>query len=101
MYTKRTFRKLFCRRRRRVKREETAVGTLDAYSFVTKRTAEAALDLHRLVHFATRNWIKKQELLSQRTPVAITCLLEVFRNNNPGNRSKLSIGHLQRVVDFV
>jgi tetratricopeptide (TPR) repeat protein len=65
-----------------------AVGTLDAYSFVSKRTAESALDLHRLVHLSTRNWLKKQELLSQRTQVAITRLLEVFPDNNHGNRSK-------------
>ena len=36
-----------------------AVGTLDAYSFIAKRTAESALDLHRLVHLSTRNWLKK------------------------------------------
>jgi hypothetical protein len=42
-----------------------AVGILDAYSFVTKRPAESALDLHRLVHLATRNWLQKQELLSK------------------------------------
>ena len=38
-----------------------AVATLDAYSLVTKRTAELALDLHQLVHVSTRNW---QGLLS-------------------------------------
>jgi hypothetical protein len=35
-----------------------AVGTLDAYSFVTKRTAESALDLHRLVHLSTRGFFQ-------------------------------------------
>jgi tetratricopeptide (TPR) repeat protein len=65
-----------------------AVGTLNAYSFVTKRTAESALDLHRLVHLLTRNWLKKQESLSQRTQVAITRLLEVFPDSNHWNRSK-------------
>ncbi|RDL31839.1 uncharacterized protein BP5553_09241 [Venustampulla echinocandica] len=84
-----------------------AVGTLDAYSFVTKRTAESALDLHRLVHLSTRNWLKNQELLSQWTQVAITRLLEVFPDSNHGNRSKwrrllphttfaLSFGHLRQ-----
>jgi tetratricopeptide (TPR) repeat protein len=65
-----------------------AVGTLDAYSFVTKRTAESALDLHRLVHLSTRNWLKRQESLSERTQVAITRLLEVFPDSNHWNRSK-------------
>jgi hypothetical protein len=41
-----------------------AIGTLDAYSFVTKRTAELALNLHQLVHVSTRNWLQNQGLLS-------------------------------------
>ena len=65
-----------------------AIGTLEAYSFVTKRTAQSALDLHRLVHLSTRNWLEKQELLSKWTQIAITRLLEVFPDDNHGNRSK-------------
>jgi tetratricopeptide (TPR) repeat protein len=65
-----------------------AVGTLDAYSFVTKRTAESALDLHRLVHVSTRNWLEKKGLLSQQTQVAIARLLEVFPEHNHGSRSR-------------
>lgn len=42
-----------------------AVGTLNDYSFVSKRTAESSLDLHRLVHLSTHNWLKKQEFLSE------------------------------------
>jgi hypothetical protein len=38
------------------KKEIDAIGTLAAYSFVTRRPADLALDLHRLVHLATRNW---------------------------------------------
>jgi tetratricopeptide (TPR) repeat protein len=65
-----------------------AVGTLVDYSFVSKRTAESSLDLHRLVHLSTRNWLKKQEFLSEWTQVAITRLLKVFPDDNHGNRSK-------------
>jgi tetratricopeptide (TPR) repeat protein len=65
-----------------------AVRTLDAYSLVTKRTAESALDLHRLVHFSARSWLKKEGLMSQQTQAAITRLLEVFPDHNHGNRSK-------------
>jgi hypothetical protein len=42
-----------------------AVATLHAYSLVTKRTAESALDLYRLVDVSTRNWLQEQGLLSQ------------------------------------
>jgi hypothetical protein len=41
-----------------------AVGTLNAYLFVTKRTAESALNLHQLVHVLTRNWLKRKGLLN-------------------------------------
>jgi hypothetical protein len=68
--------------------EVHAVQTLDAYSLVTKRTAESALDLHRLVHFSTRSWLKKEGLMSQQTQAAIRRLLEVFPDHNHGNRSK-------------
>jgi tetratricopeptide (TPR) repeat protein len=65
-----------------------AVATLDAYSLVTKRTAESAIDLHRLVHVSARNWLQEQNLLSQWTQVAVTRLLEVFPDNDHGSRSK-------------
>jgi tetratricopeptide (TPR) repeat protein len=64
------------------------VGTLDAYSFVTKQTAESALDLHQLVHASIRSWLQKQGLLSQWTQRAITRLLEVIPDDNHGSRSK-------------
>ncbi|KAF2188857.1 HET-domain-containing protein [Zopfia rhizophila CBS 207.26] len=65
-----------------------AVETLNAYSFITKRQAESALDLHRLVHLAIRNWLHTQGLLSKRTQLAITRLLEVFPDSKHENRSK-------------
>ncbi|KAF1944328.1 HET-domain-containing protein [Clathrospora elynae] len=68
--------------------EVHAIQTLNAYSLATKRTAELALDLHRLVHSSTRNWLEKEGLMSQQTHVAITRLLEVFPDDNHGNRGK-------------
>jgi hypothetical protein len=65
-----------------------AVATLDTYSLVTKRTAESALDLHRLVYVSTRNWLQKQGLLSPWNQVVVTRLLEVFPDNDHGSRSK-------------
>lgn len=65
-----------------------AVGMLDAYSFITKRPADLALELHRLVHLATRTWLQNQDLLSQRTQEAISRLTEVFPEDDEVNRSK-------------
>lgn len=43
------------------KRQTEAIGTLDAYSFIS-RSAEA-FNSHRLVHIATRNWLRKEQIL--------------------------------------
>jgi hypothetical protein len=68
-------------------REDT-VEVLNAYALITRRPAESAIDLHRLVHLATRNWLQNQEWLEEWTQKAILRLLEVFPDDNYGNRSK-------------
>ena len=70
-----------------LKRENDAIGTLSAYSFVTKRPADTVLDLHRLVHLATRNWLRKEEQLGQSTETAIVRLNEVFPDASHESRS--------------
>ena len=37
--------------------EVKAIGTLKAYSFIIRRPTDLALDMHRLVHLATRNGV--------------------------------------------
>jgi tetratricopeptide (TPR) repeat protein len=69
------------------KKEIEALGTLNAYSFITKRPADAALDLHRLVHLSMRNWLRKEELLAQSTEKVIVRLAEVFPDSDDKNRS--------------
>ena len=69
------------------KKEIDAIGTLDAYSFITKRAADVALDLHRLVHLATRNWLRQNDLMAQWTKRAIMRLDEVFPDHGHQNRS--------------
>ncbi|KAF1817352.1 HET-domain-containing protein [Eremomyces bilateralis CBS 781.70] len=68
-------------------KETGAIGTLNAYSFVNRRPADKCLDLHRLVHLATRNWLRKEGLLAQSTEKAIVRLEEVFPDDNHENRS--------------
>lgn len=63
-----------------------AIGTLDAYSFISKRPVDLALDLHRLVHLSTRNWLRKENLLAQSTERVIVRLEEVFPDDDYKNR---------------
>jgi tetratricopeptide (TPR) repeat protein len=68
------------------KKEMDAIGTLDAYSFISRRPADQALDIHRLVHLATRNWLRKEEMLAHSTGRAIVRLEEVFPSHDHKNR---------------
>ncbi|KIM93182.1 hypothetical protein OIDMADRAFT_138250 [Oidiodendron maius Zn] len=69
------------------KKEVDAIGTLDAYSFITRRSGGLAFDIHRLVHLATRGWLRKEEVLAQWTERAIARLEDVFPDNDHQNRS--------------
>lgn len=67
---------------------EDAIRVLNNYKLVTRRPAESALDLHRLVHGALRRWLRKQEMLGEWTETTIIRLFRVFPDASLGNRSK-------------
>ncbi|KAH8660895.1 kinesin light chain 3 [Tricladium varicosporioides] len=69
------------------KKEIDAIGMLDAYSFISRRSADQAFDLHRLVHLAMRSWLQKENLLIQTTGRAILRLEEVFPDDDHKNRA--------------
>ncbi|KAF1970199.1 hypothetical protein BU23DRAFT_601125 [Bimuria novae-zelandiae CBS 107.79] len=64
-----------------------AIGTLAAYSFVTKQKTGQLLGLHRLVHLATRNWLRMDGTLGAWAATALARLEEVFPDNDHTNRS--------------
>jgi tetratricopeptide (TPR) repeat protein len=68
-------------------REDT-IRVLDKYALVTRRPAESALDVHRLVHQALRKRLQVQGRLVQWTQRTITQLLQVFPDSDHSNRSK-------------
>ncbi|OCK80961.1 HET-domain-containing protein [Lepidopterella palustris CBS 459.81] len=69
------------------KEREDAVRVLNDYALITRRPADDALDLHRLVHQTTRAWLQKQEWFSERTEKAAGRLAEIFPSDNDGSRS--------------
>ncbi|KAE8413588.1 purine and uridine phosphorylase [Aspergillus pseudocaelatus] len=68
------------------KKVNDAVGLLKAYSFVSEQAGEGLLSLHRLVHLATRNWMRKENQFTQNILKAIDRLNEVFPDNSHSNR---------------
>jgi tetratricopeptide (TPR) repeat protein len=70
------------------RREEiNALGTLNAYAFVSKRQADSSLDVHRLVHLATRNWLRREKSLVRWAEIAVNRLDDVFPDGEHQNRS--------------
>jgi tetratricopeptide (TPR) repeat protein len=65
-----------------------AVRLLDKYALVTRRPAESALDLHRLVHQALRKWLHVQGRLELWTQHSINELFRVYPDKDHSNRSK-------------
>jgi tetratricopeptide (TPR) repeat protein len=69
------------------KKEIDALGTLSAYSFIYEHEADSSLDIHRLVHLATRNWLRRENLLVQWAEIAVNRLDNVFPDQKHQNRS--------------
>ncbi|KAF1346346.1 kinesin light chain 3 [Lizonia empirigonia] len=67
---------------------EDAIKVLDRYALVTRRPAESALDVHRLVHYALRKRLQAKGRLQEWIQRTTTQLLRVFPDNDHGNRSK-------------
>ncbi|KAJ0420271.1 hypothetical protein BJY00DRAFT_141637 [Aspergillus carlsbadensis] len=66
------------------KKRLDALGLLDAYSFTTRQ--EAAINMHRLVHIATRDWLRKNELFGYWIQRVADHLEEVFPDDDHTKR---------------
>ncbi|GKZ37400.1 hypothetical protein AbraIFM66950_008923 [Aspergillus brasiliensis] len=68
------------------KSETDALGLLKAFSFISEESGDSSLSLHRLVHLATRNWMRKNQQFSLHIMKTADRLSEVFPNNDHANR---------------
>ncbi|KDE75751.1 TPR repeat protein [Aspergillus oryzae 100-8] len=59
-----------------------AIGLLKAFSFVSEEGGDRFLNLHRLVHLATRNWMRKSQQFSLQILKTADHLSEAFPNDN-------------------
>jgi len=73
------------------KKEGEAIGTLLAYSFIIQRGTAMVFDLHRLVHLATRNWLRKEGRLIQQVQAAVDRLDKIFPDHRHENRGQWRI----------
>lgn len=80
--------------------QQKAIGLLGSYSFVRVRHAESRLDMHRLVHLATRNWLQSINSLQKRQ-LNVLCALDVrFPSIDVVNRPqwRASVPHALQVL---
>jgi tetratricopeptide (TPR) repeat protein len=83
-----------------LKQQTDAIGILNAFSFITRHDDGSAFDLHRLVHLATRGWLKKNgELLACHEHAVVrlgTLLSDISQTNRVDWRPY--IAHAQYAV---
>ncbi|KAL3462770.1 hypothetical protein BJX64DRAFT_287980 [Aspergillus heterothallicus] len=72
--------------RKMEKRHLDALGLLDAYSFITRQDTE--INMHRLVHIATRNWLRQKGLFGHWIEKVATRLESIFPENDHKNRQR-------------
>ncbi|RKL04917.1 hypothetical protein BFJ70_g17166 [Fusarium oxysporum] len=80
---------------------EEALGTLEAYGFITRREEGESLDMHRLVRLAMWNWLRQEGQARQRYCDVVQRLDEVFPSPEHENREiwMRYMAHAQRVVE--
>ncbi|RHZ65358.1 uncharacterized protein CDV56_109374 [Aspergillus thermomutatus] len=77
-----------------------AIGLLKAFSFVNEEGGDCPLNLHRLVHLATRNWMRENQQFSQQILKTADRLSEAFPIADDTNR-KLWRQYLPHVLSLV
>lgn len=68
------------------KKKNDAINLLKAYCFVSEQAGDGLLSLHRLVHIATRNWIRKDQQVSLRILKVANQLKDSFSGDSNTNR---------------
>ena len=78
-----------------------AIGTLSGYSFITEREDGKSYDLHRLVHLATRNWVREEGLTAMWTKKVIQHFTSLLQHTKPINPPiwKEILPHVQKILD--
>ncbi|OJJ65820.1 hypothetical protein ASPBRDRAFT_60234 [Aspergillus brasiliensis CBS 101740] len=68
------------------KNRTEALGLLKAFSFISEGSGDSSLNLHRLVHLATRNWMRKNQQFRVQILKTADQLSKVFPNDDHANR---------------
>ncbi|KAG7429090.1 Kinesin light chain [Fusarium oxysporum f. sp. raphani] len=80
---------------------DEAVGTLEAYGFITRREEGGSMDMHRLVRLAMWNWLVEEGQAKATYDNVVQRLDEVFPFPEHENRGVWTryMAHVQRVLE--
>ena len=67
---------------------EDAIRILHNFALISRRPAESSLDIHPLVHLATQEWLRRQNVFVQWNERAVMRLLQIFPEEDPRTRNK-------------
>ena len=83
------------------KAEVDAIGNLQAFSFITRQADNQAVTLHRLVHLATRNWLRKEGQLSSSIRAAVARLVRLLDEVDEAERAawRSYMPHAAYIID--
>ncbi|KAE8416162.1 hypothetical protein BDV36DRAFT_297402 [Aspergillus pseudocaelatus] len=73
-----------------------ALEILKGWSFVTKQEDSRFISMHRLVHLATRSWLRNENLFDKLTTDVARHLYEIFSPDN--ERWQKSLPHVQFIL---
>lgn len=81
----------------------TALGTLQAYSLISRQAGAEKYDMHRLIQLATQKWLQVQGTSDKWQERALKRLSEVFPHNSKDLESwaacDLLLPHAQKVLE--
>ncbi|KAL4869611.1 hypothetical protein BDV12DRAFT_196239 [Aspergillus spectabilis] len=78
-----------------------ALGLLSAFSFITTHSETRSLSMHRLVHLATRNWMRENEQFDEYLHKAAGRLEEIFPDSTDVRNRQLWRKYLPHVISLV
>lgn len=82
------------------KKRMDALGLLSAYSFISEHAYKSSFSLHRLVHLATRNWMRRTEVFGYWVHRATQQLNDIFPNGYYENKG-LWRGYLSHALCLI
>ncbi|CAG8919613.1 unnamed protein product [Penicillium salamii] len=82
--------------------QQRAIGVLNSYSFVRTRNEDTRLDMHRLVHLATRNWLRSNNCLREWQAHVLRYVEWTFPKVDVTHRDswRAAVPHALRILDL-